>query len=524
MNTLYISDKFVILMSIILTSWFIFSLRCKIWDKLESKFAFGMYCNFMTNLYLLYCLQNFFLTEHVLMGVMILFSIITMIILKKLNLYQEKHKIYFIMVIILAVGLGYAMYTPYYARQHDSRDFINYQNGGHFGYIGYIFFENSLPKGSPVDQWCFYNPPLFHIVSALFLKIQNLIQGLSVHAVFENLQMMSLLYAMIFHIYVYRILKEMNIQKSIVYLLAFVGLSPAMIIMSGSINNDMLSIMLSTMAIFYTIRWYKEDNLKNLIKIAFSISLAMMTKISAALTAVPIAFVFLVKVLQNKQQLKKYVGNFVIFALIALPIGLWFPVKNLILYDIPLTYVQSVDESNGANVSRFTISERLFKISKENLETVNVVMGGEKIDYNLFLTTIKSFIVDENMDYQDNPVMKVSIYTIFVSAILLTILFIINVIYLMKNYKMIKQINQNWLIWLIFFAGIFVLTAASYIKFCFDFPFTFTMNFRYIVPTLVSYAVLTGTVCEKNKKLLYSNCSVITVFCIASIVLFMNLL
>ena len=47
-------------------------------------------------------------------------------------------------------------------------------SGGHFGYIGYIYFNKSLPTGDPSLVWCWGNPPLFHIISAIILRAYQL--------------------------------------------------------------------------------------------------------------------------------------------------------------------------------------------------------------------------------------------------------------------------------------------------------------------------------------------------------------
>ncbi len=445
----------------------------------------------------------------------IIFNIIISIILKKKKMYNPKLEIFFSFTTIASIYIGYILYTPFWSRQHDSRSFEDYQYGGHFGYIGYIFFNNHLPVGSPKDYWCFYNPPLFYIISAIFMKLQTF-YGLTIENGLENLQILSALYTIIFDIYVYRILRELDIKRTIKSLVLFVALSPSIVIMSGSLNNDILSIMLSTMAIFYCIRWYKSDSLKDLLKIAFSISFAIMTKISTALIAVVIAFVFLVKVIQNKNDILKYIKYFSLFALISLPIGLWFPIKNLIIYDVPLTYVQSVDEDNDANISKYSVLERIFTISEGHLDTINIDMSKENAEYNLFITTLKSFIVDEYIDC-NNDTLKISIPLIFYCSILITILFIINLIYVLKNYK---EINNKWIL---FFLLLFILEVSSYIKFCFDYPFTFTMNFRYIVPTLISYSVITGIACENNKKMFLFNSTVIDLFLTLSVLIFISL-
>lgn len=507
------SEIKVFILAIISTLIFTRILKIKKFSKEKVKGIFLIYILFIISLGILYYLKGIFLPSHLFSCVCIGFSILSVLILKKFKIYEKRFGIFFAFLSIFAVQLGYISYTPFWSRQHDIRDFINYQFGGHFGYIGYIFFNNHLPTGNPINYWCFYNPPLFYIISALFMKIQTLF-NFTIDQALENLQILSVLYTTIFVIYVYRILKEVNIKKSIIPLILFVGLSPAIVIMSGSLNNDILSIMLSTMAILYTMKWYKSDSLIDLIKIAITISLAIMTKISAAIIAIAIATVFLIKVIQNRKNIKKYIKYFSIFALISLPIGLWFPIKNLILYDIPITYVQSVDEDNDANISKYSIFERLFLISDGQLNSINVNMSRENAEYNILITTLKSYIVDEQFDYENSSTLKVIIPSIFIFSFVILILFIVNLVYVLKNYK---EINN---VWILFFLLLFVLEIISYLKFCFDYPFTFTMNFRYIIPTLISYTVITGTACEKNSKLLKINTSVIVIFILLSIFMF----
>ena len=204
--------------------------------------------------------------------------------------------------------------------------------------------------------------------------------------------------------------------------------------------------------------------------------------------------------------------------MIALPIGLWYPVKNLILYDVPLNYVQEVTDkdTNPAKIEQYSVFEKLFTISPNNIKNMNIDMAEPDIDYNIFISTIKSFIVDETIEYEHSMIMKVSIYTAFWSAIAIAIVFLLNVIYIIRKYK---EINNHWLS---FFVILFLITVAYYLKFCFDFPYVFTMNFRYIVPTFISYAVITGIACEKNESLFKLNRAIIVLFCIASTILFLN--
>lgn len=508
------SLKLVILSILAMIIYFSF-LKIKNPPKNISKAGFTILILFMITLYILYLLQMKYNFIHAFTAIFTLFSLVCLLILKVNKITSGKITLFFAFFIIIITSLGYNLYTPFWARQHDGRNFFAPEYGGHFGYIGYIYKNHSLPKESPIDTWCFYNPPFFYIISATIIRISEFFTN-SIDTSFEFLQLLSFGYFIIFITYLYRILKELEINKSLIWSLLFVGLSPALLIMSGSINNDMLSISLSIMAIYYTIVWYKDDSLKTLIKIALTISLAIMTKISSALIAVAIAFVFLSKVIKNKNEFSKYIWHFTIFAVIALPIGLWFPIKNLVLYNVPFTYVQSVDESNSANISEYTILDRFLKINNSHLDSVNIDMSEENAEYNLYITTLKSFIIDEHVDYKQNKLLNIVIPTLLLVSIVVSISYLINIIYVLVNRKEFSN-------WIYFFLLIGILQIGSYISFCFNYPFTFTMNFRYIIPSLITYAVITGMSSDKNKKLYYLNTVTTIIFSLLSLIMFTNI-
>lgn len=512
-----LSLKAMIIIYVITVAIFVGILESKKLNYQKAKASFFIFSNFIVSIFLFYCLQDFFNINHLFTCICIGFGIANLLILKLLKLYKPIHGILFLFLIAISTSFSYISYTPYFVRQHDSRQFWEYEFGGHFGYIGYIFRNHHLPIGNPKDYWCFFNPPLFYIISAFFIKIQNDI-GLDFDKCFENLQVLSFINTIIFEIYVFRILKKTGIKKSLTVVLAFILLAPALIIMSGSLNNDILSITLSTMALFYAIKWFETDKLLDLIKIALCISLAMMTKVSSALIAIIIAILFLIRFVKNRKEFKKYLVYFSIFALISLPIGLWFPIKNWILYKIPPTYVQSIEADTPINISNYSVLERMFSIpSKDNLTNVNVKMDEKNSDYQIFFTTLKSFILDENINYEESKVLNFTIHTLFYLSFVISIMFLVNLIYIIIKYKKIKN---NWIL---LFLILLILEAISYLKFCFDFPFPFTMNFRYIMPTLISFAGITGIACDNNKVLFFLNTLLLSFFSIVSIIMFTNL-
>ena len=145
-------------------------------------------------------------------------------------------------------------------------------------------------------------------------------------------------------------------------------------------------------------------------------------------------------------------------------------------------------------------------------------MSKENAEYNIYLSTIKSFIVDENIDYSNKPILHFALDFMLYLLIFITLLYIVNIVYLIIT---IKKDNNNWLF---FFLILGILQIISYINFCFGFPFTFTMNFRYIIPTLLTFVAVLSIASEKNEYLYAINKLMIIVYSIISIIIFTNVL
>ena len=437
---------------------------------------------------------------------------ITFLILDKMKKINKNNIIYLIYGLLIFVYAGYILNTNCGERQHDTRSLI-WENGGHLGYIQYILENWKLPNVNPTGYWCFSNPPLFYFISAIFIRFQNLIGRFDYKAI-ENLQFLSMFYILTFIIYLNKILESLKIEKLKNYIIVLVGVSPAIVYLTGSLNNDSLALMLSIMSIFYTIDWYKNTKFFSLIKLALSIALAIMTKINSGIIAIPIAIIFLIKLIKEKENIKKYIIYYLIFGVISLPIGLWFPVRNLIKYDMPITYVQEVVEGkeHDAYLGNYSIIQRFFGLSKSNLETINFSFEKGKADYNIFLSTIKSFIVDEQIDYSENIMLKISVYFLFFVGLAIFILFVISLIKIDKKD-----------IWNLFFILLFLIELIFYIKFCIDYPYSFSMNFRYIVPILISMVVVIGKYAQTNKKILKISENLIFIFGLFGLILFINI-
>lgn len=247
------------------------------------------------------------------------------------------------MLVLLGVLLrcGYVFLSGLYERQHDAGVYTGmgtpFVNPGHIGYIEYIYKFHKLPDINPYELFAYYHPPLHHILSCLWLQL-NIFLGVTEELAFENLQILPLLYSCLCMVVTWKILKVLEIEGTGLYIgLAFLAFHPATIIMAGSVNNDMLTILFMCLILLGSLQWIRQKNLKNLIKLAFYIGFGMITKLNSAVLAIPLGLIFLMhflSVLRTKKTsyIVEWIKKYCIFALIVIPIGLSWIVRNLIRF------------------------------------------------------------------------------------------------------------------------------------------------------------------------------------------------
>lgn len=415
----------------------------------------------------------------------------------------------------------YILYTPFYIKQHDVSKLG--EADGHLAYIEYFFKNNfKLPDFDPRSLWQFYHPPLHHMIAALWLKL-NTALGMEYAQAVENIQVLTLFYSGCFTILCYKIFRELKLNKlALVVAFSIVCFHPTLIILSGSINNDILSITLMLAAILFTIRWYKNPQLKTIVLIALFLGLSMAAKLSGALAAPAIGVVFIIRLIRSRQQWPKLLGQFLIFGLICAPLGLWWGVYNFIKYGMPINYVPSVGRDSPLYIGYYPVWRRFFDFSAEQFKNIYITIKGQGADYNILISVLKNSIFGEFNMGTEKPIL-----------FLARVFFGLNVLMVAASigcmiYALIKKSNSVDCSLKAFFSVLYVVIVGSFIKFCFDFPFTCTQNFRYIVPTFIIGALSIGIVLShlqnfdtKPKKLISAFITASTaLFCIWSAVFY----
>lgn len=247
------------------------------------------------------------------------------------------------MMILLGVLLrcSYVLLSGLYERQHDAGAYTGmgtgFVNPGHIGYIEYIYKFHKLPDLNPYELFAYYHPPLHHIISCIWLQL-NIRLGAAENLAFENLQILTLLYSCLCMVVTWKILKALDIRGNGLYIgLSFMVFHPATIVMAGSVNNDMLTILFMCLIILESLKWIRNKDLAGLIRLALCIGFGMITKLNSAVLAIPLAILFFrhfVSVIRTKDKplILHWIKNYCIFALIVAPIGLSWIVRNLIRF------------------------------------------------------------------------------------------------------------------------------------------------------------------------------------------------
>lgn len=436
------------------------------------------------------------------------------------------------LIVLLALAgfllrLVYILYTPVYERQHD----VWYFGGerGHAAYIEYFYNELKIPDFDPRTRWQFYHPPLHHMLSALWMRL-NTALGMDYERVKEGVQVLTLFYSSACMILFYKLLRAFSLKgAALVIPFALICFHPSLIIMAGSINNDILSITLALAAILATVRWYQKPTAKRIVPVALAVGGSMMAKLSGGLVAPAIAFVFLIKLIQEKGQFKRYVGQFCLFAVICVPLGLWWSVSNLIRFGMPLNYVPMLSLRDEQYIGGYTVMQRLFDWDPGQLASPFTAWGKYSLsnyyEHNVFLNLIKTSTFGEfTLSLTAEGITPVAWVLLAANAVMIALSLAAMVLVLCRRKSIPWQMKT-------FLGLVYAVVLGSYLKFCFDFPHTCTMNFRYAVPTLFMGALFLGIWLQKPftaekwskapaKAVQWSASAAAAVFCLASLTLF----
>lgn len=355
---------------------------------------------------------------------------------------------------------------------------------GHLGYIAYIVQNNALPLMNPLEEGysVFYNPPLYHLLQAGFMKL-NLLLGASQAVALENLQVFTLVCASACTLVTVELLRFLGVgERGTRTGALFICAQPMLWILGATLNNDIFATLCILLCLLFTVRWERTCRMRDIVGIALSLGAGMATKLSAALLIPCVALVFIVVFFRDLKQWKRYIAQFGAFLGLSVPEAVAWPIYHLIAYQMPLNYVRLPAET--LNLSQYTLWQR-FGIP--NWHAIRELFYGptRKTNHNVWMQTLKTGLFDERTLFEKGTVMWYVSYALLVLfAVMLLVALALFIRMLIQKRAGISGLCKGFL------AGYGGLLILNYLKFCVDYPYVCTFNFRYVLPvfTLCSLA------------------------------------
>ena len=363
---------------------------------------------------------------------------------------------------------------------------------GHLSYIQY-WYDNGLklPAFNVTTRWQFYHPPLHHILMAFGMRIFTFF-GMPLPMAHEAIQILPMIYSSLCIAAVWRIAKLIGLDGAgLVVAVSAVCFYPTFIIWSGACNNDILMTLFVLLAMLWTLKWAQKPTLLRILPIALCVGCGMMTKLSAWMVAPAIAMVFLWVFIRNIKTPLRFIGQFAAFGAVCAPLGLWWGVRNLLTFKIPLTYVPDT-KMEAMSVAHIPAAQRIFDFSLWQFDfpfEAFTFHGATYSEYNPMIGLLKTSVFDEF--YEPWALNWFSTALVILAAVL-TVIGVAALIWMVCS----KRTGMD-LMTRLFFAVIVLTFVISYYSFCFEFPYVCTENIRYCIPVIPILSIATGFLCNR---------------------------
>ncbi len=387
-------------------------------------------------------------------------SVIFCIVQKIKNRLKTEYVTAAVFLLSIAVYVIYLLATSWNERQHDV--FV-FDTQGHAGYIYTLMKTGKLPS---TNTGLFYHPPLHPYLMSLAGRFLSKAIN-TTEQVFEALSLLTAYYSLMCGYVFLEILDFLKVKKGTIMLFfALFSLHPSLIIFSGSINNDILCLLLTMCAVLYLLRFYEKQSLKNALAMAVFLGLAMMTKLSAVTIAPIIAAVFVLRLVNpsGERTRKSVLINELCFGAVSIPLGMWYPIRNLIKFDQPIGYVMPIGTDHALYCGDKSFFDRFVTVPIWKIFENPYCMPEE--DYNIPLYLIRCSVFGEfTFDFPK-----------WAAAALLAVncLLIVFCVFAAVHTVLKKSGNA------IMLTAVSVVTVLFFVWFNIKYPNGCSMDFRYI--------------------------------------------
>ncbi len=445
------------------------------------------------------------------MAILLAGGLITLLVLWRRKKLTAEIGIAVLIYMGCVMRIGYMLYTPFEVRSHDLFE-NTVDSDGKSGYLLRLMLEHRLPESNELQL---YQQPLFYLLGAFFSKVLNTILGNhDVFGLLDAAKTVSCVASCWTMLIARKLFATLEISpKSTVYGMMLLSFTPVFYLTGGRLGENALALLLIVAAVLYTLYWDKNPNWKHTLLLAFLYGFGMMTKSSVAVPALFTLVIFIRNIHKNKlwskENLRLYL-KIIVFGIISFPLGLWFSVRNKVLFGQGLTYVLEQNKESSLYCGAISLMQRFLIPDLQNL--VDTPSASPWTDHNLPVYLLKTELFGE--------------FTYEVWAVLPVLLLFLNLLIALAVLKYLgkllyqcyckKAAKTEWLLLggMLLFVG---FAAYSYLRY----PFGCTMDFRYYMPITVCKALIIGHMFDGEKGALVRITGKICVlFCFLSCVMY----
>lgn len=377
----------------------------------------------------------------------------------------------------MVMRIGYMLYTGCMVRSHDLWE-IDINSAGHAGYLLRLAEEHRLPESNALQL---YQQPFYYLAGACFSKIINFFLGSrDPYYIVDAARTVSCSASCISLVVSRKLFEECGLDeegtRNAMLLMAFL---PVFYLTGGRVGPNALACLFMLLAFLYTLRWRKNPDWKNTLALAVIYGLGVMTKISVAALAPLTAVVFAEKLFgarkgEEKRTVRESILRkcflllkFAVFGCVSLPLGLWYSVRNRILFAQPFNYVLRQPDSSSLYTGMHSLPQRLLGIDIANLLAGPYANVYE--DYNAPVYYVKSALFGEFVYDVPGwiPVMLLLCAVLLSAAVLAA---------LIRQLVWGRKDGTGNLA-----AAVFLLYYVSVLWFYYRFPHGCSMDFRYMM-------------------------------------------
>lgn len=449
----------------------------------------------------------------------------------------------------MSITLAYSFSTPIYDyksifNQHDvyygSGDLYYMEGygiydcgGGHFGMIMTIFRYNIYPQikynyatqsydfsfGGLLER---YQPKLFYYISAYFMRFNSLfmhgaegyVEGISKNlsftntewALYESLRILYTFMEFVQVLFFYKILKAIGLKgRGLCAAFAFVVCSPMWCYFAHWTNNDGMSCFFAVLALYFAIKFVQERKWRQSCLCALFIGLSMACKLGGALIAIVIApmlaYGFIKDISKDAKDHKDgikskrcliYVLQMCAFAAIVFPLGLGFPIINLVRFGQPITYFSEVT-NDAIRISNYDFFQMFLLFPNSDCWRMTwVYHGNDSATYIQDTSTITALIKTSLYGeygfgaFPSNIFCRILLYTAY-GVCFLALALVVYRVYAAIRYRGGFNLTSFYVL-----ISLFLVNYGWDVYFVWSYPYTCNQDMRYSPLLILAFGGFMG--------------------------------